>query len=458
MKNIKLRHKIVLWTVTLEAVLLLVFAAVFVAILQGSQSQQIEQTLQLSAAQLNAVVDIQSGVYRVSPAETAEMRSRGVMAWILSPSGQVSLTIGNAENYDLPDPLPLPGQSPESSLASDLPVRLLVSPLTEGNRELGNMVLALPLHDSQALLRQIYLGLSLAIPLIVLLSAVGGLFLAQRALQPVSAITTTARFIGAADLSQRIDLDLPDDEIGLLADTFNAMLARLEEAFRRERQFTSDVSHELRTPLGMLKTQLSLARSRPRDATALLEMLTGMEGDVDRLTALVEQMLALARVEQHGLDAPGQVDLGSLLHEITNHFQPRARRQALNLQLNLPPAVDLVLQGDESRLRQLFNNLIENAVKYTPENGQINVAARRSWDWIEVDVSNSGSPIPPEHLPHIFERFYRIESSRTRTAGGSGLGLAISREIARQHRGEISAQSNSESGTVFSVHLPVKPA
>ncbi len=253
------------------------------------------------------------------------------------------------------------------------PFVFCTAPLTEGTRNLGTLILAIPLRDSQTIMRQILLGLAIAIPVVLGLSAVGGLFLAGRALQPVAAITHTAQQINAADLSQRLDLDLPDDEIGELAHTFNEMLARLERAFQRERQLTSDVSHELRTPLGMLKTQLSLARSRPREADALLEMMAAMEGDVDRMTRLIEQMLTLARVEQRGLTDFAPVALDSLLREVVAQLQPNAVASKVDLQLEIPPQVDLTVPGDAERLRQVFTNLVENGLKYTPAGGQVTV-------------------------------------------------------------------------------------
>lgn len=455
MKNIKLRYQIVIWTVALEAVLLLVFAAVFVAFLKNSQNQQNEQILRLSAAQLNAVVDIQNGKFHVSAAETADIRTRGVMAWVLTPDGLPSLTIGNAENYPLPSNLPKSEQTLDGILSNNEPVRILVAPLSEGNQTLGALVLALPLHASQALLQQTYIGLAIAIPFVILLSALGGLFLARRALQPVSSITQTAQQISAADLSQRLDLDLPDDEIGQLAETFNDMLERLDHAFQRERQFNSDASHELRTPLSFLKTQLSLARSKRRETAALLEMMAEMEDDVDRMTRLVEQMLALARVEQHGVDSFTSIDLVALLTDLASHFAEKAQQNSIKLNIAIPAQVDFSISGDEEHLRQVFINLIENAIKYTPSGGQVNLGAKRNWEKIKITVANSGEPIPAEHLPHLFERFYRIQNSRSRDSGGAGLGLAISRQIVQRHGGDIQVQSEQESGTVFTILLPV---
>lgn len=454
MKDIKLRYQIIIWTVTLEAVLLLVFAAVFVLFLKNTQNQQIEETLRLSATQLNAVVDIRSGEYLVSVAETAEMRSLGVMAWVMSPQDQVALTIGNAENYALPETLPESGVMENAILAGTKPVRLLVSSLSEGSNTLGTLVVAMPLKSSQTMLRNVLLGLAIAIPLVVLLSAVGGLFLAGRALQPVASITRTAQQISAADLSQRIALNLPDDEVGRLSETFNDMLDRLENAFLRERRFTSDVSHELRTPLGLMKTQLSLARSQSRDADELLAMINDLEGDVDRMTRLVEQMLTLARVEQRGLEGFADVDLRHLLEEVVDQFEDTAVQKSVKLSLELSPQVNLLMTGDRESLRQVFVNLIENAIKYTPPEGQVSLAATRNWEQLDVIIENTGEPIPSVHLPYIFERFYRVESSRSRDSGGSGLGLAISREIIRRHRGDIQVVSDAEHGTIFTLRLP----
>ncbi|MEJ2750857.1 MAG: HAMP domain-containing protein, partial [Anaerolineae bacterium] len=333
MKRAKLRTRLVLWTVALEALLLVAFAVVFLFVLRNGQNQQIDETLRLGATQLNAVVDVRNGQYTVTAAETADLRARNLMAWILAPGGQTALTIGSAGDYPVPSTLPPTGQTLDSTLPDNAPIRLLVVPLSEGSNNLGTIVLALPLGDSQALLRQILLGFAVAIPLMLGLSAVGGLFLAGRALQPVATITQTAQQISAADLSQRLDLDLPPDEIGELAHTFNEMLARLERAFERERQLTSDVSHELRTPLGMLKTQLSLARSRPREAAVLLAMMADMEDDVDRMTAQIEQMLTLARVEQRGLGEFAPVALDDLLNDITDQLQPKAAAGQVTLRL-----------------------------------------------------------------------------------------------------------------------------
>lgn len=455
MKPISLRARLALWMVVVEALLLAVFTAVTALILQNLQNRQIENTLHLSASELNAVIDVRDGQYAAAASETAAVRSRGVMAWILSLDGQVALTIGNAENYDLPNNLPPSGQLGTGTLPDNEPVRYFVTALSEGSQQLGTIVLAFPVSDSQIFTRQMLMGLLIAIPIVLLLSVLGGIFLAGRALQPVAAITQTAQKINAESLSHRLDMNLPEDEIGQLAQTFNAMLERIDRAFARERQLTSDVSHELRTPLGMLKTQLSLARSRPREAAALLQMMAEMEGDVDRMTRLIEQMLTLARVEQRGLTQLEPVDCAQLLREVVADLQLSAQERDVVLQLTLPPQVEFILLADEARLRQVFVNLIENGIKYSPEGRAVQVSAVRHWQQISISVTNEGAGIPPEQIPHLFERFYRVDDARARATGGFGLGLAITKAIVEAHGGSIAVESELDKGSNFTVTLPI---
>ncbi|MCB0208957.1 MAG: HAMP domain-containing protein [Anaerolineae bacterium] len=454
-----LRVRLVLWTVALEAGLLLIFAVVLITVLRNNQNQQIEETLRLSATQLNAVVDVRGSNYYADVAETADLRGRGVLAWILTPQGTIGLTVGEAENYALPIALPASEQLRDGELVNGEPVRQLVTPLQENNRTLGTIVVAMSLRESQTFLYQIFLSLAVAIPIVLLLSAVGGLFLANRALAPVATITSTARQIGAADLSQRLNLNLPDDEIGHLARTFDAMLDRLDSAFQRERQFTADASHELRTPLGFLKTQLSLARSRPRDAATLLQMMADMENDVDRMTNLVEQMLTLARVEQGETIEFEPVAVDQVLTTVVQQLQPQAETRRLTLSLEYPGQVNWLVNGHAEQLRHVFTNLIENALKYTPADGEIAVTLNRNWDDLSVTVADTGPGIESHHLPHLFKRFYRADSARARQSGGFGLGLAITQAIVQTHHGLVTVTSTPGEGTTFTVTLPIaKPA
>ncbi len=444
--------------VALEALLLLVFAGVLLIVQQNLQTRQMAATLRLSASQLNAVIDVQGdGRYLIDPGDAAVLSAQGVLAWILAPTGATLATVGEAKTIPVPATLPTVDQFANATLANGLAVRLLATPLQENGQLLGTLVVALPLRDNLLRLQQLWWSLATAVPIVLLLSAAGGLFLARRALAPVARMTATAQQISAAHLSQRLPSDLPDDEIGRLARTFNTMLERLDHAFQRERQLTSDVAHELRTPIALLKAQLSLARSRPRDAQTLLQMMADMEGDLDRMTHLVEQLLTLAYVEQVGVQVVGTVALAEILAALTERFTPRANEQGIKLRLDIASSTTLQIPGDGERLRQLFTNLIENALKYTPAGGEVLVQAQAQGVHVLVMVRDTGIGIAAEALPHLFERFYRVDSARTRSNGGFGLGLAIVRAIVQAHHGLIDVRSTVAQGTTFTLTLPSLP-
>lgn len=449
-----LRVRLVLWTVMLEAILLVVFAFLLVVILQNNQSQRIDETLRLSAAQMNAVVDVRGSTFTIPAQDVTEIQSLRVMVWLLTRDQSLGATVGQAGGLPVPSPLPDMDVTRDVELKPGEWVRLLVTPLREGTQLFGTLVLGLPLQTEFEVIQQVQLSLLVSIPVVLLLSAVGGLFLANRALSPVKNISETARQISATDLSKRIMLAVANDEIGQLARTFNAMLDRIDNAFRRERQFTSDVSHELRTPLGFLKTQLSLARSKPRSASDLLAMLAEMETDVDRMTRLIEQMLTLARTENQDLPEKHVVRLEDVLHALAQQYHQQAESQHVQFVLDIPADVSFEINGAPPLIHQVFVNLLDNALRYTPPQGTIQLRLRKHWQQIEVVVADNGQGIAPEHLPHIFERFYRVDSARTRASGGSGLGLAITRAIVRAHGGEIQIVSEPGVGTTFTIYFP----
>lgn len=453
-----LRLRLVLWTILLETVLMLIFGVVLVTVLQNARNRQIDETLHLSASQLNAVVDVSGGKYQISQQDSATLQTQGIVAWILNPQGEIATTVGGAATVPLPTSLPAVNVLSDINLSAGETSRVLVSPLLEGNRPLGTLVLAVSLHNAQTTIQQVWFSLGIAIPFVLLLSGAGGLFLANRALAPVATITRTARQISTDDLSRRLLLQLPNDEIGELAQTFDAMLERLQQGFERERQLTADVSHDLRTPLGMLKAQLSLARSRSRDANTLLGMMADMEGDVDRMTRLTEQMLTLTRVEQSENSTLNALDLGMLLQDVVASWRPRAQELGIRLTFERLSDSNLQIHGDRDGLRQVFDNHVDNALKYTCRGDSITISAYRKGAEIEVRIADTGVGIAPEHLSHLFERFYRADSARTSTTGGFGLGLAISQAVIQVHKGHMDVSSELGCGTTFAIRLPVDPA
>jgi heavy metal sensor kinase len=326
-------------------------------------------------------------------------------------------------------------------------------PLEEaGGTVVGVLQVGLDRDEIDEPLAALLRALALAGPFTLLFSAVGGYLLAGRLLAPVITITGLAERIGPRDLDARLNLDLPDDELGRLAQTFDGMLARMDDAFERQRRFTGDAAHELRTPLSMMRSQVDLALARPRSAATYQEALQRLDGDVDRMTGLVSTLLTLARADagQLVLDrAP--LDLADTIELVLEQYTPIAAKAGITLQGELETAP---LVTDEDLLVQVLVNLIDNALAHTPAGGVVTVGCRLDDGHIRFWVSDTGEGIAPEHLDRVFDRFYRVDAGRSRERGGTGLGLSISRAIVEALGGIISLVSVPERGTRVDILLP----
>ncbi len=348
----------------------------------------------------------------------------------------------------------LSGKSSTGSLhTDDDTMRVLAVPIQRSGEISGVLEVGLSDEDISETLRTLLLILAVAYPTTLAVASLGGVFLASRALAPIDRITRLARRISGEDLSQRLDLALPADEVGRLARTFNDMIGRLDAAFRRQRQFTADASHELRTPLTAIKGQVEVALSRPRGADAYRDILSGVNEEVDRLIRLVGSLLTLARADAGEIPIAWEsVNLGDLVTSAVNQVRPAATRKEITI--GLEERADATLQADEDLLLQLLLNLLDNALKHTPSGGQVTVGWDTDADAVRFWVGDTGIGIATEHLDRIFDRFYRVDKGRSRAEGGVGLGLSISRWIAEAHGGSISVDSSPGRGATFTVVLP----
>ena len=330
-------------------------------------------------------------------------------------------------------------------------VRFYTVPVRDtGTRHIvGVIQLAQDLHESNEALQKVLAALLISAPVLVLVAGGAGYMLAARALAPIDHITQMARRISAKDLRARLHLPPTEDEVGRLAETFDAMLGRLESSFMRERQFTADASHELRTPLAAMQVILNVTRAEPRSVPEYEQALDDLADEASRLRGLVEDLLHLARNDAQHEAIREEIDLAVLLSDVTDSLRPLADAKHLNLSYSAPS--HLPLEGDSDGMIRLFVNLIDNAVKYT-DHGGISVRADVLPDTFHVSVCDTGAGIDAEHIPRLFDRFYRVETSRT--TRGSGLGLAIAHDIARAHGGKIEVQSHIGKGTTFTVLLP----
>lgn len=279
-----------------------------------------------------------------------------------------------------------------------------------------------------------------------------GWLLAGHALQPVSVLTSEARAIARSrELSRRVSVDHPHDELGRLAATFNEMLGSLEAAYAAQQRFVSDASHELRAPLTVLQANLELLREARALATEERDLaLAEAHAEAVRLARLVADLLALARADAGQQIRRELVELDRILMDVVGEARHLTRGQ----RLEVGELESVRVFGDADRLKQLLLILVDNAIKYTPAPGRVTLALRRNDGTARVAVRDTGMGIPPAALPHVFERFYRADPARSRDPGGTGLGLPIARWIATQHGGDVALSSTPGVGTTAVVTLP----
>jgi heavy metal sensor kinase len=312
--------------------------------------------------------------------------------------------------------------------------------------------------EDLAWLRGVFLA---AAPAALLLAWFGGWFLVRKSLAPVSEMSQSARRISAERLGERLPIANPRDELGQLAATFNDLLARLQESFTRQRQFMADASHELRTPLSVIHTATEVMIERPqREAREYQETLTIINEQTRRLKKIVEDLFTLARADAGQRDLePSDFYLDELVAETARAAAVLAARKQVSVEFG--EAAEAPYRGDEALLRQMLLNLLDNAVKHTPAGGQVRLRLGRADSNYSVVVADTGTGIPLEAQPHIFERFYRADKARSRAAngnGGAGLGLSIARWIAEAHGGSLTLQHSDTTGSQFRVTLPANQA
>ncbi|MDT8440680.1 MAG: heavy metal sensor histidine kinase [Desulfuromonadales bacterium] len=335
-------------------------------------------------------------------------------------------------------------------------LRLLSLPLTDSNRLIGVLQVAKyqgPMHDTVENLRTIYL---LVGPFAIFWLCLGCWFLADRLLAPVMEITEAAQKITADKLGQRLPLPGKRDEMAQMATVLNQMLERLENSFRRIRQFSGDASHELRTPLTILRGETEVTLRWAKTPEEFRDMLRSNMEEIDRMERIIESLLTLAKSEIGEVTLEIKpLSLSDLLQELYLQGKILAEPKQITVALELQVSEEVRLRGDELRLRQLFLNLISNGIKYTPEGGSVTIALARQADFAVIDIRDSGFGIAADELPRIFDRFYRVDKARNRMDGGSGLGLAIVKWIVEAHGGQIEVASEPDVGSTFSVKLPL---
>jgi heavy metal sensor kinase len=292
-------------------------------------------------------------------------------------------------------------------------------------------------------------------PLVFVLASVGGYLLSRRALAPVDDITRATQLITAENLSQRLAVSPAGDELSRLANTLNDMIGRLESSFRTISRFTADASHELRTPLAVMRTTAEVALRGPTARSDHAQALEHIVAEIDRMSHLVENLLMIAKADSGEAQLQKTpVDVVAAVAEACEQVGVLARVKGVQMSIRLPDKA-VSIMGDPHALRRLFLILLDNAVKYTPGGGRCEVELATGPGEVVGTVTDTGIGISKGDLPHVFDRFYRVDRARSREQGGAGLGLAIGRWIAEAHGGVIAVESEPARGSSFQVHLPL---
>lgn len=451
---IPIRVRLTLWYMLALAVVLIVFAVFLHIRVEPRIEEYTDTTLSIVATLARQHITVHDGALAFENAEALDMLDADLSMALLANDGTVWDRVGTADEYPVFFPPDNGFVTRERGKHPRDEWRVYSVPVPADD-PMGWLQIVQQRTVMGQLRWHIYVGL----PVALLFAGIGGIFLATRVLRPIAAITQTTQAITANDLHQRIDYRGPQDEIGRLAATLDDMLNRLEAGFERERRISGDAAHELRTPLTALKGQIGVALSQDRQPQAYVVTLRDMESQVDRLIRLTSDLLFLARLEhQHGTEQHEPIMLADLLLALLDQVMRLAEEKRITLTGDVQP--DLMFVGNMNLLIRLFFNLLDNAIKYTPEQGVVTVRACQEGDRVRVAICDTGLGIPADQLPHLFERFFRVEADRARgesVQSGAGLGLAIAHEIARAHKGSITVKSIPGHGSTFTVWLPVFP-
>ena len=457
-RRLGVRTALTAWYLLVLGLVIAAFSAALYWDQEQTLSAQVDRSLAGASGQVLALIDkhvdpikfVDGDAYRHA---TNHLGQTGYAVLLFDPERRVLARFGRA--------LQLPAEIGITSLATtglatidakvegiEEPWRVSWQPVVRHDGvTVGYLAVGQSVEAIEQALHGLLLTLAWAVPAALGLAGLLGYGLARLAMRPVDRMTQFVRSLGANDLQRRLHDPGPDDELGRLAMTLDAMLARLEASFARERRFVADAAHELRTPLTALKSRLDVVRQRERDAEAYRAAIDTIEPEVERLIRLVRDLLLLARLETGS--APWEetpVDLSQLCERIVEQMEPLARERQLTIALTVEPG--LLVSGSFDHLLRALINLLDNAIKYADSPGRILVEGRRTADGICLSVANDGRVIDATLLERVGERFLRGAADRSRETGGVGLGLAIVAEIARHHHGSLSLAGKAEGGAV----------
>jgi len=442
--------------------ILVITGVVLHVLLQSYLDNQVDDELRIYSARVHGTLNpdeipepLDYDVVHSKLPAVNEFASPGTYIQLIDEDGNVVVKSDNLGEQELPVKPSLIEEGFNGKVdietvaaADDARVRIMVSPLYLNDQTLL-LEVAQSLKHVDTIMSRLRWALLISVLLALALAVISGGVIVRRALAPVKRVTRTAQTIeSSSDLGRRVSYKGPADEIGQLANTFDHMIEHLDSVFESQKHFVADASHELRGPLTVFKGNLDLLK-RNLNEEDRQESLRSMGMETERMTKIVDDLLLLAEIESGHERQQETVSLKDILEEGLN----RGQQLAGNRKITIGREEDLTVTGNTHRLRLLMANLVDNAIRYTPQEGNITLSLFREGDYACLEVADTGIGIEPEHLGHIFDRFYRVDKARSRAKGGVGIGLAIAKGIAEQHGGTVMVASEPGKGSTFTARL-----
>ena len=459
MKDLPIRSKLTLWYTGITCLTFLAASLAIYFIIRISVQHNVDRELALRLEGIRVFVQRNN----LRPQELAHelqehggVRLNGDPFQVVDQNGHWVYHPASVLPLNLPPELPLANASHSRLFTFNdkgKRYRILSVTIPTPSQAYGVQIVSNITPTYQILSRILWVSLA-GIPFILIVAGAGGYWLSRRAMQPVLQITQTAKSIGERNLSERLTVPPAHDELRELSETLNDMLQRLETAFNRITQFTADASHELRTPIAIIRTTAEFILQKERTVPEYQHLVGQILVESEDITEIIEGLLTLARADsQPHAEAFSQIDLGTLCAEVVEGVKLLADKKRLTLEI-LPIDQLALVWARRSDLKKLAIILLDNAIKYTPEGGRIEVRVAHFGTEPFLEVRDTGVGIAEEDVPHIFERFYRADRGRSRENGSIGLGLSIAQTIAKNHAAQIAVRSLPNGGSSFRVLFP----
>jgi heavy metal sensor kinase len=462
--NLPIRWRLTIWYGVVLSLILIIFASGIFIYFKNSLQESIDAKIRsigevLSSSMTDAHNTSVFGNFERYLENVLGKKPKGKFIQIMDSSGRIGAKMSDIEGEALPTSFnalerAMRGEIVYETIERTKPrLRMITIPILENKKVTSVVQVGTSLEDFDETIRKLLLIMIISIPTSICVTIVVGYFMARKALRPVDQIRRAAVKISSSNLDEKIDITGRKDELSRLAETFNAMINRLKDAFQRINQFSIDVSHELKTPLTILKGETEVALRKEREKHDYQALLTSNLEEIDRMSCIIDDLLLLSKADTREIKLNvEEVALRDLIVDVIMDMKVVADKKSVALETS--ELEDIRLKGDELKLRRMFLNIVENGIKYSHVGGKVSVSSYVNDGYAKIDVKDNGIGISEEDIKYIFDRFYRADRSRKRESG-SGLGLSISRWIAEAHKGGIEVKSQPAQGSMFTIKLPI---